>query len=278
MKIALFGAGGMLGYVTYQYLKERNYQVVGITKTKRYADLICMDITDQVSMEFFLERTPFDVAVNCAALLVGASENRKSDAIKLNAWFPHFLEEFCIQHDRYLIQVSTDGVFSGRSGKYQETSFIDADTFYGKSKYLGEVSGDHALTVRSGFWGVDINVLGQGLFQWFVRQKGPVSGYSRAFFNGISNLEFAKFVELTLLNRWTGIYHLCASDIVSKHRFLSIENDTFEKDIEIIADEQVCVDRSLVCTRHDVQYQQKTFERMMSELKDWIMERPEFVI
>lgn len=278
MKIILIGAGGMLGYVTYQYLRSQQYEVSGVTRTKSYPDIICLDATDQISINAFLERTPFDVIINCAAFLVKRSEERKSAAIKVNTWLPHYLEEFCDFHDKYLIQVSTDGVFSGKTGRYQERSLSDANTFYGKSKFLGEVMGDHALTIRSGFWGADVNPEGYGLFQWFARQEGKVFGYSKAVFNGVSNLEFAKFVVSAIQNRWTGVYHLCASDIISKYSFLNIEKEIFKKETEVIADEGVSTDRSLVCTRSDIHYQQKTFRMMMTELRDWMAERTEFTI
>lgn len=278
MRILVIGAGGMLGYITYQYLKEQGYQVTGITRTKEYSDMLRMDVTDISVIRPFLEKTHFDAIVNCAALLVKVCEERKSDAIKLNTWFPHFLGEFCQQSQTYLIQVSTDAVFSGKRGKYREDSPCDPDSFYGKSKLLGEISDDYALTVRSAFWGADINQSGNGLFQWFVRQKGPIQGYTKALFNGVSNLEFAKFTDLSLKNRWTGIYHLCATDIISKFDFLVLQRHTFLKKTEIIANSQVAVDRSLVCGRSDINHHQKEFKQMMIELKEWLSTKGEFSI
>ena len=274
----MIGAGGMLGYVTYQHLKDRGYQVIGVTRTKKYSDMVSMDATDQFSIGSFLEQTDFDAVINCAALLVNASKERKSNAIQLNAWLPHFLEEFCDKHEKYLIQAGTDGVFSGKDGGYQESSLSDTDTFYGKSKLLGETSGSHALTVRSGFWGADANLSGRGLFQWFLGQGETVHGYSRAFFNGVSNLEFAKFVDLALQKKWTGIYHLCASDVTSKYEFLELEKRVFFRKTEIVADDRICIDRSLVCKRDDIAYQKKNFETMMIELKEWLVGRGEFRI
>ena len=278
MKVLVIGAGGMLGYITYQYLKEQGYQVTGITRTKEYPDMIRMDVTDVSAIGPFLEKTHFDAIINCAALLVKVCEERKSDAVKLNTWFPHFLEEFCRRSQTYLIQVSTDAVFSGKRGSYREDSPCDPDSFYGKSKLLGEVSDGYALTVRSAFWGADINQSGKGIFQWFVRQKDSIQGYTKAFFNGVSNLEFAKFADLSLKNRCTGIYHLCALDVISKFDFLILQKHIFSKQTEIIADGQVAVDRSLICGRSDIDYRQKAFYEMMIELKEWLPTKGEFTV
>lgn len=269
MRVLVIGSGGMLGYTTFRYLKDRGHQVSGLTRTKTFPGMVNMDAADPEAMGRFLERESFDAVINCAALLLKASEERKSEAVRLNAWLPHFLNELCARRNTYLIQVSTDGVFSGTKGRYQETSFCDGDTFYGRSKLLGEVCGSCALTVRSAFWGVDVNANGVGLLQWFLRQSGSVSGYTKAFFNGVSNLEFARFAESAIWNRWTGIYHLCAADMISKYEFLCLAKHVFSREIAVGRSEQVCIDRTLECTRTEIPYQQKDFRQMMEELREW---------
>lgn len=268
-RVLIIGAGGMLGYLTYHVLNNLNYSVTGVTKTRKRGRLICLDATIESNLEGLLLDIKPEIIINCAALLTGSSEERKSDAIKINTWLPHYLLEYCNKYDTYLIQVSTDGVFSGKTGGYKEDAPSDADTFYGRSKYLGEVYGENALTVRSAFWGIDVDPRGNGLFQWFMRQRGQVGGYNKAFFNGVSNLEFTRFVESAIRNRWTGVYHLCAKDTLSKYEFLVMQKKVFQIDAEIIPSESVCMDRSLICTRTDIPYVSKSFEEMMVELRKW---------
>lgn len=265
----------MLGYVTYQYLSSQGHQVTGVTRTRKLPGMTCLDVTDQRGTEAFLKKTPCDAIVNCAALLVKASEENKSAAVKLNAWFPHWLAEYCARHGIYLIQVSTDGVFSGETGGYDEDAPSDADSFYGKSKFLGEVS-DGALTVRSGFWGPDVNPNGLGLFNWFMRQTGPVLGYSKAIFNGVSSLEFAQFVNQAIKKRWTGIFHLCAAEPISKYDFLLLQKEIFDRQVSIYPNDSVCVNRRLNNSRADILYKEKTFAQMMEELWQWLQGRDDF--
>lgn len=268
-KILILGAGGMLGYATYRYLSNLGYNVIGSTKTRKRGRLVCLDATEEPGLAEFLRHTGPDIIINCAALLAGPSGERKSEAVRLNAWLPHYLAEYCEGHSAYLIQVSTDSVFSGKTGGYRENAPSDTDTFYGRSKYLGEIQRENALTIRSAFWGMDINPQGTGLFQWFMRQQGTVGGYARAYFNGVSNLEFARFAEKAIEGRFTGIYHLCARNVLSKYEFLCLQKQVFQRNVEIERQNQVCIDRSLHCTRQDIPYEQKTFEQMMQELKDW---------
>jgi len=267
--VLIIGSGGMLGYITYQYLKDQGYQVSGVTQTKPFPDMLHLDATDEQALRGLLDQVHFDVIINCAALLLKPSEERKCDAVKLNSWLPQFLAAYCEQHHTYLIQVSTDAVFSGLRGQYQENDPSDANTFYGKSKFLGEVDNDSALTVRSGLWGLDINPNGTGLLQWFMRQRDSVSGYANALFNGVSNLEFAKFADAAIRSRWTGIYHLHAADETSKYEFLCLAKSMFCSPATIFRDESVQIDRTLKCVRTDIPYQQKTFKQMLEELKQW---------
>lgn len=275
MKILVIGAGGMLGYVTYQYLSSQNHQVIGITRTKKFPDMHCLDVTNKSMTDLFLAEHPCNAIINCAALLVKASEVHRSSAVALNTWFPHYLSEYCIQNGIYLVQVSTDGVFSGTKGGYDERSPSDTASFYGKSKFLGEVY-DNALTVRSGLWGPDVNINGSGLFHWLMQQKNEVSGYSKALFNGVSNLEFAKFVSKAVQERWTGLFHLCAADPISKYDFLRRQNEVFCRQVAVHCNESVCVDRTLRNTRTDIPYAEKTFVQMMTELKVWLQGRGDF--
>ncbi len=275
MKILIIGAGGMLGYVTFQYLQELGHSVTGITKSKKIEGLCQLDATDEKLISLFLQQDHFDAIINCAAMLVHASEINKCAAIRLNAWLPHFLAEYCEKSDTYFVQVSTDGVFSGMRGNYDEHSFSDVSSFYGKSKFLGEVY-TNALTVRSGFWGADANVNGTGLFHWFMRQENSVPGYSKAFFNGVSNLEFARFVNKAIQEHWTGLYHLCAADVISKYDFLCLQKAVFSKNIDVYQNESVFVDRTLKNTRDDISYTQITFEQMMRELREWAQGREDF--
>lgn len=276
MRILIIGAGGMLGNLTQRYLKERGHDVTGVTKTKKLPGIINLDVLDETALTAFLNETPFDVVINCAALLVGPSESHHAEAVKLNAWLPHFLEGFYAESGTYIIQVSTDGVFSGLTGSYGESDCSDTESFYGKSKYLGELQNQKDLTVRSGFWGADLNPHGAGLFQWFMRQRGPVLGFTRALFNGISNLEFAKFTEEAMQSRWSGIFHLCASDTISKYQFLALQNRVFSRNVQIDRREDIAVDRSLQNARSDIAYRRKSFERMMEELRDYMAGREGF--
>ena len=50
MKVLIIGSGGMLGYVTFRYLEDQGYQVLGLTRTKALPGMLLMDATDESAM------------------------------------------------------------------------------------------------------------------------------------------------------------------------------------------------------------------------------------
>ena len=69
------------------------------------------------------------------------------------------------------IHYSTDCVFSGARGNYTEDDTPDAVDVYGLSKYLGEVVGAGALTLRTSIIGHELSS-SRSLLNWFLSQEG----------------------------------------------------------------------------------------------------------
>lgn len=273
IKILILGAGGMLGHVTMLYLQERGHRVIGISK-RHYlnANTILLNILDISELEKLLSEH-YDVVINCVALLRQESYKNHSDATLLNAWFPHKLEKMLSGTKTKIIQVSTDGIFSGISGPYFENSIPDAQDFYGKSKSLGEIENNKDLTVRASFMGPDYREEGQGLFHWIVRQKGTIRGYTDVKLNGVTSLEFAKFILTAISQDVTGIFHLGAAESISKYDFISLSKKVFQlNDLQILSESTVHTDHTLLCRRQDAPYLRINYIQMMEELKSWMRE------
>jgi dTDP-4-dehydrorhamnose reductase len=271
VKILVIGSGGMLGHITTLYLREIGYDVVDISrKNKINEKTILLDVVAAGTLSFnFL--SDFDVIINCAALLTGLCEKNKHDAILLNSWFPHSLENELKNTKTKIIQVSTDGIFCGFNPPYQEDSLAHPPTFYGRTKLLGELDNSKDLTVRASFVGPDMHKDGTGLFHWFFNQRGVINGYSNVMFNAVTGLEFAKFVDLSIKDNISGICHLGASETVSKAQFLREVQNIFKITCVTINDDDIIKsDNTLVSIRKDVNYKQKSYCEMLGELKSWM--------
>ena len=277
-KILIIGAGGMAGHVISTYFSEnKNYEVSTLSAHNKVNEqTTLLDVTDTKALNQYLDSREFDVVVNCIGLLVKASEARKDLAVYLNAYLPHLLEERYSGSETKLIHLSTDCVFSGESAPYNESSWPDGSLFYDRSKALGEVVNDKDLTFRMSIIGPDSQPKGIGLFNWFYAQTGDINGYNKAMWNGITTITLASAIERAIEDGLTGLYHLVPSENISKYELLKLFKNTFGRDdITITPVDTVTVDKTLVNTRKDFNFQVPDYKTMVIEMKDWVERHPD---
>lgn len=190
-------------------------------------------------------------------------------SLTVNAVFPHRLAAACGAMDARLIHVSTDCVFSGRGGMYREEDTPDADDLYGRGKLLGEVTGLGCLTVRTSIIGHELR--GQaGLVEWFLTQEGStVNGYRRAVFSGFTTLAFSRILA-DVIERTpdlTGLYHV-SSEPINKFDLLTLVRNAYGKNVEVVPDDAVRIDRSLDSSRFrkEVNLRPDSWPAMIAEM------------
>jgi dTDP-4-dehydrorhamnose reductase len=175
--------------------------------------------------------------------------NDPLQAIPINSLLPHRLARLCNIVGARLVHVSTDCVFSGSKGGYLEADVSDAMDLYGRTKYLGEVDYPHAITLRTSIIGHELNSA-NGLIGWFLAQEGTVKGFTTAIFSGLPTVELAHVIRDFVLPRadLSGLYHV-ASQPISKYNLLKLVAETYRKNIDIVPDEKLTIDRSLNADR-----------------------------
>ena len=167
--------------------------------------------------------------------------------------------------------MSTDCVFSGKRGQYTEADFPDGETFYDRSKALGELNDAKNITLRNSIVGPDINPKGIGLLNWFMQQSGTVTGYTRAMWTGQTTLQLAKTMEAAAKEKAFGLYNTVPDCSISKYDLLRLFDHYLREDaIKIEAVEGVNADKSLKRTNYDFDYRIPDYECMVAELADWI--------
>lgn len=260
MRILVLGASGMLGNAMLRVMSERDgWTVYGTLRSPNVtlhklaprAQLIHGIHADQPDslMAAFIQSRP-RIVINCVGLVKQlASAEEPLEAIPINGLLPHRLAKLCELAEARLVHVSTDCVFSGSKGNYRESDLPDAKDLYGRSKMIGEVSYQHAITLRTSIIGHELG-RDHGLIGWFLSQQGRVKGYTEAIFSGLPTCELARVVRDFVIPNpdLHGLYHVAAEPI-SKHDLLQIVNREYGKALQIEADGKVKVDRSLDASR-----------------------------
>jgi dTDP-4-dehydrorhamnose reductase len=260
MRILILGGTGMLGHKMHEILSHE-HDVVSTTR-RPLSDLpvdpsaflhkgTVIEKVDASQIEA-LERVVADVRPDALINCVGVIKQRDAahfaiPSISINALLPHQLAELCAGRGARLVHFSTDCVFSGAEGDYTEESISDATDLYGRSKFLGEVSDEHALTIRSSIIGRELDHFGS-LVEWFLRQRGQIKGFTHAIYTGVTTSQMALIVSRLLLEQaqLTGLYQI-ASEKVSKYELLMMLREAFglEDRIQIEPSDQSVCDRSL---------------------------------
>lgn len=276
MKFLVLGATGMAGHTISIYLKEREHHVITFSKRPfNYCENIIGDAFDLPLIHSVIDMGNFDAVINCIGILNSNAENNKKDAVYLNSYLPHYLSSITKNTKTKIIHMSTDCVFSGKYGNYSEDSFKDGETFYDRSKALGELDNNKDLTFRNSIIGPDWNENGIGLFNWFMKQSGEISGFSKAIWTGVTTLTLAKAMEKAMYVNLSGLYNLVNNKTINKYELLNLFNSYFKDNkLSINRNDNVVIDKSLVNNRSDFDFNIPTYEEMLLEMKEWIQNHP----
>ena len=261
MKILVLGATGLLGNAVFRSMaKASDVEVVGTIRQEaaraRFAPELAAYLTVVEDIEnpdrlarLFDEARP-NVVVNCIAVGRPAPADPMR-SILIYSVLPRRLSHLCMVAGSRLIQIGSDGVFSGKRGAYTENDAPDADDIYGISKLLGEVTEAHAITLRTSIIGHELQS-GSGLLEWFLSQQGQCRGYTRAIFSGFPAIVLADLIRDVVIPRpdLNGLYHV-ATQPISKFDLLRLVAERYGKTVELIPDHRPGPNLSLVADRFE---------------------------
>ena len=272
MKFLVIGCNGMAGHMISLYLRERGHDVIGFARSEsKYVRTEIGDASDLERVREVVSIGQYDTVINCIGLLNQFAENDHANAVFMNAYFPHFLAKITEGTGTQIIHMSTDCVFSGKTGSYTEDAVRDGATFYDRSKALGELEDDKNLTLRQSIVGPDIKARGIGLLNWFMQQGGEVNGFTGAMWTGQTTLQLAKTMERAAELRAHGLYNMVPKTNISKYELLKLFNHYLRNDELIIHPvEGVTADKTLIRTRFDFDYRIPDYETMIKELAEWM--------
>lgn len=274
-RILVLGSTGMLGHQVLKRLNSnKKFDVFDIVYRNkiRNESIICDVRNFAVLEEIILELCP-DIIVNSVGLLIKESNKSSFDAIQINSLLPHYLAKICNQIKSKLVHISTDCVFSGKLGNYNEQSETDASDIYGMSKALGEVHSDYHLTIRTSIVGPELKLNGEGLLHWFLlNNKSDLKGYKNVFWGGVTTIELAKVIEFCINHEISGIWNVTNGKSISKFEMLEYFSNYFKHDFvkKIIPSYSKSSNKSLKSLRTDISYVVPDYEEMFKEMKKYI--------
>lgn len=166
-RILVTGANGLLGQKLVSLLTQQSD--IELIATARGANRLAhtegytyqpMDITNRQQVLDVVAQTRPQVVIHTAAMTnVDQCESEKDACWAQNVTAVESLVEACQLSDTFLVHVSTDFIFDGKSGPYDEEADPNPISFYGWSKYAAE----KAVTTSAVRWAIARTVLVYGI-------------------------------------------------------------------------------------------------------------------
>jgi dTDP-4-dehydrorhamnose reductase len=260
-RVLIVGGAGMLGHKlaqrfagkfdTWVTLRSgaRDYAKYGFVDPSRVIEGVDAHSFDSVVRAVAAVKP--NVIVNCIGIIKQLPTAQDPlISIEGNSLFPHRLANVGRAAGARTIHISTDCVFSGRKGMYTEADQSDAEDLYGRSKFLGEIGGEGALTLRTSIIGRELRST-SGLVEWFLSQRGrKIQGWMRAIYTGFTTDALAEIIGrvIALHPELSGTWQV-SSEPITKYDLLHLLRDAYATGQEIEPNDAVFIDRSLDSTR-----------------------------
>jgi dTDP-4-dehydrorhamnose reductase len=191
-------------------------------------ETIRLPLEDPVELEAVVQRVAPTAVIHCAALTnVDYCEANADEAFAVNSQASAVLARAAARCGARMLYVSTDAVFDGARGWYEEGDDCRPVNVYAMSKLRGEEGtlAEHpaSVVVRLAPFGWSVRPDKRSLAEWILhelREGRAVSGFVDAVFTPMYSGDVAEaLLALVLAPERSGVYHLGSRDAVSKYEF-----------------------------------------------------------
>lgn len=147
-KILLTGSNGLLGQKLVQLIIDKGeYELIATARGENRLPAVAangvvyrsLDVTNRDEVHQIIAEVKPDYVIHTAAMTnVDQCESEREACWKLNVDAVQYLAEACEAHGTFLLHLSTDFIFDGAAGPYDETAEANPLSYYGESKLAAE--------------------------------------------------------------------------------------------------------------------------------------------
>jgi len=181
----LTGVSGLLGN-NLAFCLRAQYDILGVYRNHRVEidgiETAKVDITSDNDVTTLIKDFKPEVIIHCAANSdVEMCEENQEETEHINVLGTRNVANGLNGHRAKLVYISTDLVYDGKKGHFNESDPVNPLNFYGKSKYRGEqeaLKAANALILRTNFFGwniLDKFSLGEWVIHELTHTEYPLS-------------------------------------------------------------------------------------------------------
>lgn len=229
--VLVTGSNGLLGQkITEKVLADKSVNLIATNRGQNKYPVLegyiyeTMDILDAEQVQFVLKKYKPEALIHTAAMTnVDMCHEHKEACWQLNVEATKYLASLCERMGIHFIYVSTDFVFDGLNGPYQEDDEPKPVSFYGESKLEGE----RIVQQMKGNWAIVRTILVYGILKDMSRsnivlwakgalEKGlPIQVVNDQWRMPTLAEDLAAACLLAVKHKAKGIYHISGRDMMS---------------------------------------------------------------
>ena len=246
-RILVTGSNGMLGQRAVQfYASKENVELLATSVEDKSVidsiEYIPSDIKDRESIKKLVYDYCPDFIIHTAAFTnVDLSEKFREEAWKINVKGVECIGEAARAIDAHIIHISTDYIFDGRNGPYDENATPDPIGYYGRTKLASEntlrISGTFFSILRTNvLYGIVPNSR-PDFVRWVVsslRTKQEIRIVKDQFGNPTFIDDLVQAINKIIEFRKTGVYNIGGKEFLSRYDFTLRIADFFGLDKRLI--------------------------------------------
>lgn len=229
LKILVTGAGGLLGSALIGKLNERGYETLSLYNTHKpkFGTPVKLDLSTNMQKIFnAVYKMKPQIIVHIAALTnVDECERNPDIAWRVNAQSTLVLAKVSRKINARLIYISTDYVFDGKKGSYEENDLTNPINIYGATKLIGEyfvkTYSDNWVIFRTSTifgWGYGTK---RNFGMWVIENllnNSKIRALNDIYSSPTLNTNLADvIIEAIELDDVTGLYHVSGISRVSRY-------------------------------------------------------------
>lgn len=249
-RILVSGANGLLGQAVVRRLStSSNYTVLATARDDHLrfdasCDYAAMDITTPDEVASVIEQFDPSVVVNCAAVSdIAECDQDRNRAWAVNARGPKTLAKYCRNARAKLVHLSSDFIFNGKRGPYDEDARPDPVNYYGRTKLAGEnavrTAGypNWAIVRTVLLYGTGQNLTRTNIVRWMIDRLSagkPVHAVDDQWRTPTFVPDLAEGIERLIDADKTGIFHMSGRELVTIYELAQTVADVFDFDLSLI--------------------------------------------
>jgi len=245
--VLVFGSTGLLGVHLVRALTERDFSPVALVHNRRArlpdgVPVYKTSIADPETVKKTMHRYHPAVVINCAAYTdVDGCERDPERAARVNTIGAENIALGAAEIGAHLIQISTDYVFDGQAGPYDEDAHPHPINVYGESKHKAETavrnSPADTLIIRAASFVGRGSEDHPGFVEHMVatmRSGKQISAPIDQIANVADVLTLAGGIITALEKNITGLLHLGSREVISRYDLAVLAAEAFGLDTSLV--------------------------------------------